>query len=471
MDRVLVIEDDAAVRSNVLDLLEAEGFRGLAADSGEKGVELAVRHVPELIICDVSMAGIDGYGVFELLSSRPTTAVIPFIFLSARADRADVRRGMALGADDYLTKPFTRRELLDSIHTRLRRRRSSLPSGSSGQHGQQKCAAAEPISVEPSMLALDREIARVAQAAISVLILGETGAGKERVAEQLHARSGRSGRFIAIHCAALSENLIESELFGYEKGAFTGADRAREGLFEAAQGGTVFLDEVGELPTPTQVKLLRVLEERKVLPVGGRSARPLDVRFVAATHRDLEAQVATGSFRQDLFYRLNGITLQLPPLRARTADIAALAAYFAAESSRSLGRAHGPELSDAARAALGAYSWPGNIRELRNVMERAVLLCDDASITLQHLPAKLAAPPRALDDAGIDPPALADPRAALLEQMERVERQRIIAALSACDGNQTLAAERLGISRRTLVTRLSQFDLPRPRKARERAGD
>jgi DNA-binding NtrC family response regulator len=453
MGRVLVIEDDPAVRSNVLDLLEAEGHLGLAADSGERGLELAVQQLPDLIICDVGMPGMDGYGVFELLSARPATAAIPFIFLSARAERADVRRGMALGADDYLTKPFTRHELLEAITTRLRRRQSLAPAASRSQP-----PAARPGMQDPRMRALDAELARVAPALISVLILGETGVGKELVAQALHARSGRSGRFVAIHCAALSESLLESELFGYEKGAFTGADRAREGLFEAAQSGTVFLDEVGELPLATQVKLLRVLEERKVLPVGGRTPRALDVRFVAATHRDLEQAVAQGTFRQDLYYRLNGITLHVPPLRERPADVVVLAEHFVAESSRALGRAHAPQLTEAARAALASYAWPGNIRELRNVIERAVLLGGDA-LTPDQLPAKLSQP------AAAEP---ADARSALLEQMEQVERQRIIDALAACDGNQTLAAERLGISRRTLVTRLAQFDLPRPRKARGR---
>jgi DNA-binding NtrC family response regulator len=456
MGRVLVIEDDAAVRSNVLDLLEAEGMAGLAADSGERGLEMAVQHLPGLIVCDVSMPGIDGYDVFEQLSSCPSTAVIPFIFLSARAERADVRKGMALGADDYLTKPFTRLELLEAIQTRLRRRRSLTPPTAS--------LAAPKQPIDARMQALDRELSRVAPAAISVLILGETGVGKELVAEQIHARSGRSGRFVAINCAALSESLIESELFGYEKGAFTGADRARDGLFEAAQGGTVFLDEVGELPHTTQVKLLRVLEERKVLPVGARSARALNVRFVAATHRDLEQAVASGAFRQDLFYRLSGVTLHVPPLRERPSEITQLAAHFAAESSRALGRTGAPVLSAAAQRALTQYAWPGNIRELRNVIERAVLMCDDTQLLPSHLPARLL-------QVAADRSSPGDPRAALLGQMEQMERERIVAALAACDGNQTLAAEQLGISRRTLVARIAQFDLPRPRKARLRTTD
>src|SRR5262245_9155812 len=271
MNTILVIEDDSLVRNNILDLLEAEGYRALAADNGKAGVELAIRQLPELIICDVAMPGIDGFEAFELLSAQAATAVIPFIFLSARADRADVRRGMALGADDYLTKPFTRKELLDSIQTRLRRKRSAAPS---------LVPSASPIAVspevvvrDPAMHALFADIVRVAPSTISVLILGETGVGKEVLAEHVHRHSGRTGPFMPINCAALPETLLESELFGHEKGAFTGADRGKEGLIEAADGGSVFLDEIGELPLATQERLLRVLEDKRVLRVGSRAPR------------------------------------------------------------------------------------------------------------------------------------------------------------------------------------------------------
>jgi DNA-binding NtrC family response regulator len=466
----LIIEDDAGVRGNILDLLEAEGFEGLAAEDGEAGVELALRQLPDLIICDVSMPGIDGYEVFELLSARPSTAVIPFMFLSARAERADVRRGMALGADDYLTKPFTRRELLDSIRTRLRRRATS-PSVALSPPDRAPTPVS-PATPEPSVLvndaamqALFAQIERLAPGTISILILGETGVGKEVVAEQIHRRSQRKGRFIPINCAALTESLLESELFGHERGAFTGADRAKEGLFEAAEGGTIFLDEVGELPPSTQVKLLRVLEDRKVMRVGGRTSRNIDVRFLSATNRDVERDVERGGFRQDLYYRLNGISLNVPPLRARRADIAGLARLFLTDTCRALRRSSALRLSDAALDALLNYGWPGNIRELRNVMERAALLCDAAEVLPTHLPSKMTATAvtQPVAPSTSQPPA--DARDRLIDQMERLERERIVETLARCGGNQTQAAEQLGISRRTLVTRLSQYDLPRPRKA------
>jgi DNA-binding NtrC family response regulator len=457
MNKILVIEDDAAVRSNVLDLLEAEGFAGIGASDGQKGVELAVQHLPDLVICDVAMPGIDGYEVFEILSAQPATAVIPFIFLSARAERADVRRGMALGADDYLTKPFTRAELLDSIRVRLKRRRA----GESMQPPPLQAEPAAPVApaaCDNAMQALHDQVERIARGPISVLILGETGVGKEVLAERIHQRSGRGGRFVPINCAALTESLLESELFGHEKGAFTGAIATKQGLFETAHGGTLFLDEVGELPLATQVKLLRVLEERKVLRVGGREARSVDVRFISATHRDVEHEAEQGRFRSDLYYRLNGITLSVPPLRERSADIAELARQFIAASSGGLQRRQPPRLSSAALEALLAYAWPGNIRELRNVIERAVLLCDGDEIGVAQLPSKMTSVA-----AKVESPE-ADPRARLLQQIEDVERARVKDALARCGGNQTQAAELLGISRRTLLTRLDQYDLPRPRK-------
>jgi two-component system response regulator AtoC len=474
MSAILVIEDDLLVRSNVLDLLEAEGFLGIGAESGERGVELAVQHLPDLVICDVMMPGIDGFQVYEILSAQPATAVIPFIFLSARADRADVRRGMALGADDYVTKPFTRLELLDSIRTRLRRShastrpevrdpgltprrlelQSSLPPGTPAND--------RFIVRDPAMRALYDQLIRVASGPISVLILGETGVGKELLAEAVHQHSGRAGKFVAINCAALNEHLLESELFGHEKGAFTGAFASKSGLLETADGGTLFLDEVGELPLATQVKLLRVLEERKVLRVGGRTPRSIDIRLVAATHRDLEAAITAGEFREDLFYRLNGIALHAPPLRERKTDIEALAKHFAARAASEAKRESVPQLSAAVTQIMFDYHWPGNIRELRNVVERAVLLCDGPMLLPEHLPSKVVQPPAAGNSKS------EDELTQLSRRMEQVERERIIEALKQCGGNQTQAADMLGISRRTIVTRLGQYALPRPRSGSKR---
>jgi DNA-binding NtrC family response regulator len=285
----------------------------------------------------------------------------------------------------------------------------------------------------------------VARGPIGVLLTGETGAGKEVLAEFLHRRSPRAGGpLVRVNCAALTDSLVESELFGHEKGAFTGAQRERRGLIETADGGTLFLDEIGEIPAAAQAKLLRVVEERQVTRVGSSEPRPVDVRFVAATNRDLEAEVAAGRFRRDLYFRLAGVVLAIPPLRERPLEIELLARTFAAEADARLG--------DAALAALRAHAWPGNVRELRNVIERAALLAVDQPIDVEHL--GLAAAPAA--------PAAAP--AALPDELAAIERQRIVDALEQCGGNQTRAAELLGMPRRTLVKRIAKYNVPRPRK-------
>jgi DNA-binding NtrC family response regulator len=385
------------------------------------------------------------------------------------------------------------------------------------------------IIVDPAMRQLYQLVERVAASNISVLILGETGSGKEVVAEAVHRFSPRaSAPFLRLNCAALTDTLLESELFGHERGSFTGATQAKPGLLETAQGGTVFLDEIGELPLATQVKLLRVLEERQVLRVGALKARPIDVRFISATNRDLEAETSRGTFRQDLFFRLNGFSLVVPPLRDRNCEISALAHAFAARAARDTGLVAPPAITPEALCRLQRYSWPGNIRELRNVIERAVLLAGGEAIRPEHLPlekmyATLVTPePPRSDDAKpalagpeltprptrpewmmtevptviglaprsrpatggpaapappVPPPgdgdlpsapeavgaplAPADPRLA-----DDPEYRRIVEALGHCAGNQTHAARLLGISRRTLVYRLDEYGIARPRKNR-----
>jgi DNA-binding NtrC family response regulator len=316
---------------------------------------------------------------------------------------------------------------------------------------------------DPAMIRLHEVIDRVALGNISVLLLGETGSGKEILAEAMHNRSPRHARpLLRLNCAALSESLLESELFGHEKGAFSGAVAAKPGLLETAEGGTVFLDELGDMPPALQAKLLRVLEERKVTRVGGLKARPIDVRFISATHHDLDADSARGVFRQDLFYRLNGISLVVPPLRERVAEIQPLAELFIARVARELGRS-APRLAPSALQLLMAHPWPGNIRELRNVIERAVLLAPGGELRPEHLslaPGKAALPAAT---AAVEPAAAAD-EVGPTPEAEPDERSRIVAALQACAGNQTQASRMLGISRGTLVSRLAEYAIPRPRK-------
>lgn len=288
---------------------------------------------------------------------------------------------------------------------------------------------------------------RVARSEICVLLTGETGVGKEVFARRIHELSPRNGPFVALNCGALSQQLLESELFGHEAGAFTGAKQTKPGLLETGEAGTVFLDEVGEMPLDAQVRLLRVLEERRVLRVGGLQPRPIDVRFVSATNRDLQREVAAGRFREDLYYRLNGITLAIPPLRERLGEISTLASTFIAEAAQRSGQ-EPPSLSSAALSRLEAHPWPGNIRELRNVVERAVVLCGEGLIEPEHLfPEDLVG-----GLSGGDEP--------------QDERGRIMSALQECAGNQTRAAKLLGISRKTLGVKMDKLGIARPQKGR-----
>ncbi len=341
-----------------------------------------------------------------------------------------------------------------------------------------------PVSPRPlAQGAIERMlpfIERVAGGTINVLLLGETGVGKEVLAETIHRLSPRNKMpLLRLNCAALSETLLESELFGYEKGSFTGAQGTKPGLLETAHGGTVFLDELGEMPMSVQAKLLRVIEERKVMRIGALKPRDIDVRFIAATNRDLEAESARGHFRADLYFRLNGIALTLPPLRERLDEIERLAEAFLSQACRQNKVTEELRLSGAALTLLRAYRWPGNIRELRNVIERAVLLCTTGIIMPEHLPLEKMSrtlptaveAPRLPMGAAEAPASRADSAAGTEaaetthgEEISQDERQRILDALQACAGNQTRAAQLLGISRRTLVTRLSTFQLPRPRK-------
>ena len=353
------------------------------------------------------------------------------------------------------------------------------------QRGQDRAADSGPILNSDVTRKLYRlaERAAAGQSAnglINILVLGETGAGKEVLADFIHRSSPRAGGpYVCINCAALSENLLESELFGYERGAFTGATQTKVGLLEAAEGGTVFLDEIGEMPASLQTKVLRAIENREITRVGALKGRPIDVRFIAATNRDLETEVDRQRFRQDLYFRLNGISLTIPPLRERVDEIEPLARQFLADATAAgaPGR-RVPRLSVEALEILRGYSWPGNIRELRNAIERALVLCDSAEITAEHLPVEKmrSTTRRASDRAGV--PALETtqsvpapavpgvPPGMELSSRDLAERERIFAVLAECAGSQTAAAEKLGISRGTLIARLKRLAIPRPRAGR-----
>ncbi len=326
---------------------------------------------------------------------------------------------------------------------------------------------------DPAMHALYALVDRIAVGNINLLVIGETGAGKELVAERLHQRSRRHARpFLRLNCAAVAESLLEAELFGYERGAFTGATQAKPGLLEAADGGTFFLDEVGEMPLTLQAKMLRALESQQVLRVGGLSPRTIDVRFVAATNRNIEEQVRQGRFREDLYFRLNGALVVVPPLRERASEIEPLAAEFIRATSEDLGRRPHPRLRPEALVMLQGYSWPGNVRELKNFIERAVLVAPGDELLPEHFPIQRIASTLHLHRIGPEslPPPPPSPRLAppvssgVPSGGVDAERERILAVLADCGGNQSRAARQLGISRTTLVTRLDGYGVPRPRK-------
>jgi DNA-binding NtrC family response regulator len=454
--------------------------------------------LPEVLgrhLRNVDVVGLYAPGEYEVLlvSTTPEAAATPMRRIAMELDELGVPH--RIGAAAY---PRDGRDP-DSL----------VASASALARGQAAAPHSEVVVTEGAMERLKHLVERIATGTLTVLILGETGVGKEVMAETVHRLSPRAkAPFLRLNCAALSESLLESELFGHEKGAFTGAVQAKSGLLESAQGGTVFIDEVGELPLSLQVKLLRVIEERQVLPVGALRTRKIDVRFVAATNRDLEAEIRRGAFRQDLYFRLNGVALVIPPLRERVGEIEGLAKAFIPAAAKEAGRKHEPVLTREALRLLQRYSWPGNIRELRNVIQRAVLLCGD-EITLEHLPVQkmeatfqassplvdlaplpgtsVAAPPpsakqppplrewaeEGTGDVPVRARELAAPAAAssstasqIREEMRAIERRRIQEVLEQCAGNQTRAASVLGISRRTLVNRIEAYDLPRPRKGR-----
>ncbi len=449
---VLVVDDEAW---NV-DLLEQElgaaGYRSLRAAGGVEALALAARAQPELILLDIRMARMDGYETCRRLKACAATRAIPVIFLTALEDTREKLQAFAAGAVDYVTKPFEPAELLARVatHIALRReieahRRSRATIRALVEGGRE---AGDGMIGESAALARVREqLALVAPTDATVLIQGETGTGKELAARALHAHSARREHpFIRLNCAALPHELVESELFGHEKGAFTGAVAQRRGRFELADGGTLFLDEIGELPAEAQAKLLRVLQEGEFERVGGTRGLRVNVRVVAATNRNLRAEVDAGRFRADLFYRLDVFPLTLPPLRARVEDIPGLLQHFAARTARRLGRAF-DGLAPAFVERACAYAWPGNIRELENLVERALILSRGGPLD----PGALLAP--------ADVPAAARPCS--LQDVERAHIRRVLDETGGRIEGEAGAAARLGLNPSTLRGRMRKLGMRR----------
>ena len=429
---ILLVDDDAALRELITLRLEANGFAVEAVDSGEAALARLALARPDAVLTDMQMSGIDGMALFRAIHARDPA--LPVIVLTAHGTIPDAVAATQQGLFGYLTKPYDAPTLIDLL------KRATRLAGSSAEAGDDDWRS-DIVTASPAMDALLAEARLAARSDASLLIQGESGTGKELLARAIHRASPRHGKpFVAINCGAIPAELLESELFGHVKGAFTGAGRDHPGLFLSAEGGTVFLDEIGDMPAPLQVKLLRVLQEGEVRPVGATETRPVDVRILSATHHDLEAAVARGEFREDLYYRLNVVTLTLPPLRERREDIPLLARHFlAALTDKYDRRIHG--FAPDALEMLVAADWPGNIRQLHNVLEQCVALC-----TTPTIPGTLVA--RALRDKPAEIQPLAEARNAF-------ERDYLITLLKLTRG-QVSEVARLAGRNRTEVYRLLQ---------------
>jgi DNA-binding NtrC family response regulator len=442
--RILLVEDDPDVRLAVAPGLTDAGHDVVAVADGGAALERLSAGVFDVVVTDIRLpGGIDGIAVFRAARSLAVRADV--ILMTSFASVTAAVGALKEGANDYLTKPFDVDELLLRVGMIAKRRalerelasaRARLADGADG----------EIVGASPAMAAVLDRLATVAPSDAPVLVVGETGTGKELAARRLHARSPRaSGPFVAVNCAAFPEALLEAELFGYERGAFTGAVKRREGRFKAADHGTLFLDEVAEMPLPAQAKLLRVVQDGRFEPLGTNTGVRVDVRLVSATNRDLKKAIAEGRFREDLYYRLHGVALHLPPLRERPGDLPLLVAHFVARFSPA-GRAP-PEISLPAWQALSMYPFPGNVRELAHAMQHAVILSRGSAILLEHLPDDIV---KVATSTGRGGHSVA-PLAVVLKQ---AEREHLLRALAVAEGRRTRAAELLGISRKNLWEKL-----------------
>ena len=450
-ERILIVDDEPSIRKVLSAHLRRFGHEVDTADDGGSAITRLQAEPFALVVTDLKMPQVDGMALLRwVLQHQPT---LPVILITAHGTVENAVEALKEGAFDYITKPFDADELHGVITKALatRARRSSRAGRDAGR--------TVIVGDTPAIREVFRLIEKVASSPTTVLVTGESGTGKELVARSIHEGSDRAeGPFIQVNCGAIPENLFEAELFGYEKGAFTGAVTSKPGRFELADGGTLFLDEVGELPRDMQVKLLRALQERQIDRVGGVQAVDVDVRIVAATNADLEADVQRGSFRQDLYYRLSVFPIRLPALRERVEDVPLLVEHFLERFNVRLSK-EVQRVTPDALGALMASAWPGNIRELENLMERAVLLAEGDAIGIDDLPGlrgsgALPIQSDELDDLGL--------KEYVRVHTARLERARIRRVLEAEDGNVTRAARRLGISRKSLQTKMKEYGLRDP---------
>ncbi|RMF16040.1 MAG: sigma-54-dependent Fis family transcriptional regulator [Candidatus Dadabacteria bacterium] len=437
---ILIVDDERSMRETLEIAFSDKPWSIATAASAEEAQRIVDRESIDVVLTDLRLPGVSGIDLLRLL--RQADPDIQVILMTAFGEADTAVEAMKLGAYDYVQKPFNIEEVVVLIERALERRVLTAENQRLRTQLRQATAAPGLIATSAAMKEVERLVERVAPTDATVLITGESGSGKEVVARSIHRKSSRAdGPFVAVNCGALPESLVEAELFGYQKGAFTGADQERAGLVEQADGGTLFLDEIGELPLQAQVKLLRVLQEQQVRRLGDLRERKLDVRFIAATNRELEAAVADGSFREDLFYRLNVFRIELPPLRERKDDLPELAAALLKRIAPRLGY-EDASVSPAAMALLQAYDFPGNVRELENILERALILSPEGCIEPAALPADLS--PRLPADTVVPAEIPADfDIEAFLENMERRLYQQ---AIAQAGGVRTRAAELLGLS-------------------------
>ena len=439
---ILVVDDEKPQREILDAILSDAGYDVTTASSGEAALRIARERRFDLALTDLKMTGMDGLELLSKLLAFDSSIIV--ILLTAHGSIDSAKEALRRGAFDYLEKPYDRETLLETIRRALARL---------------DALDVEIISVSPEMETVKKMILKVARSSSTVLIRGESGTGKELIARAVHNQSPRNEEmFQAVNCAAINENLLESELFGHERGAFTGAHAEKKGLFEVADKGTLFLDEIGELDVTMQAKLLRVLQEREIRRVGGTKALKIDVRVIAATNRDLRAMVQDGRFRDDLYYRINVLSIDVPPLRERRDDIPVLIEYFLKKHTRNTSRLIKGLAPDARRMMLD-YAWPGNVRQLESAIERAILLAEGDHVTVEDLPLEVRqeSRPAAAGEAGFKLPQEG-------VSFEDVERDLILQAMERTDYNITKAAKLLGLTFRTLQYRLEKFGIKRPEK-------
>jgi DNA-binding NtrC family response regulator len=441
---ILVVDDEHDMVSALCDILGKAGYRPLSAHSGQEAVAIVERESPDVLISDLRMSGMSGHGLqAELKRVAPD---LPIIIMTAFGSIHSAVESMKLGAFDYIAKPFSNGELLLIVSRALENRDlrdevKRLRIELARNHGLENIIAASPI-----MTALLGKLAQVADSSVSVLITGESGTGKDLLARALHFLSPRrSGPFVPVNCAAIPESLIESELFGHARGAFTDAKESKLGLFVAASQGTLFLDEIGEMLPSIQAKLLRVIEDKRVRPLGATGETTVDVRVIAATNADLEKAVADRRFRADLFYRIATVTIPVPPLRDRPEDILLLVKHFLVRASAEAGKPP-PDLDAETMEYLTHYRWPGNIRELQNAIQQAVILCSGGRVTRGDLPNRIT--------GDHDSPARLEELASRRMALEEVEREYARAVLASVNGHRGEAAAILGVDRKTLARKL-----------------